>query len=414
MMSDVCKHCVNAPCLEVCPTGSIVRTEFDTVYIQEPVCNGCRDCITACPFGVIHVSAEKHIAQKCTFCYDRLQNGLVPACAQACPTRSIQFGPIAELKQRAEQRVKQFHGPGAERGLSLWGRHEDPGRPERVLFADGPARDLRAAFRGASAGSQPVGLAGVAQGDRGVTDIALGAFVSFGRSEERSPPRRGRGGLAMNREINTCVADPGWHGLIIWYFFLGGIAAGAYVMAALADLFGDADDRPGVRVAYYLAFPLVCVCGLLLIVDLGRPERFWHMMIQSNTGWPMFKWWSPMSAGSWALSAFGMFSFASFVGVLAEDGWLGLRRFSPLASRLRTGWTGRLFAPGRLAFGFLPGIVHRSLAAGKQPADLVQHHLDGSTLSGLLGIDGHRHDGLARSLASARCAGDRDRQPRAA
>ena len=87
MMSDVCKHCVNAPCLEVCPTGSIVRTEFDTVYIQEPVCNGCRDCITACPFGVIHVSAEKHIAQKCTFCYDRLQNGLVPACAQACPTR---------------------------------------------------------------------------------------------------------------------------------------------------------------------------------------------------------------------------------------------------------------------------------------------------------------------------------------
>ncbi len=112
-MSDVCKHCVNAPCLEVCPTGSIVRTEFDTVYIQEPVCNGCRDCIAACPFGVIHVSAEKHIAQKCTFCYDRLQNGLVSACAQACPTRSIQFGPIAELKQRALDRVGQLHGQGA-------------------------------------------------------------------------------------------------------------------------------------------------------------------------------------------------------------------------------------------------------------------------------------------------------------
>ena len=92
MMSDVCKHCVNAPCLEVCPTGAIVRTEFDTVYIQEPVCNGCRDCIAACPFGVIHVSVSKHVAQKCTFCYDRLQNGLTPACAQACPTASIQFG----------------------------------------------------------------------------------------------------------------------------------------------------------------------------------------------------------------------------------------------------------------------------------------------------------------------------------
>ncbi|MGE3818706.1 MAG: 4Fe-4S dicluster domain-containing protein [Isosphaeraceae bacterium] len=113
MMSDVCKHCVNAPCLEVCPTGSIIRTEFDTVYIQEPVCNGCRDCIAACPFGVIHVSAEKRVAQKCTFCYDRLQNGLVPACAQACPTASIQFGPIDELRDRANQRVERLHALGA-------------------------------------------------------------------------------------------------------------------------------------------------------------------------------------------------------------------------------------------------------------------------------------------------------------
>src|SRR3954463_14276604 len=113
MMSDVCKHCVNAPCLEVCPTGAIIRTEFDTVYIQEPVCNGCRDCIAACPFGVIHVSAEKHIAQKCTLCYDRLKNGLVPACAQACPTASIQFGPIEELRRRAAGRVEQLHGLGA-------------------------------------------------------------------------------------------------------------------------------------------------------------------------------------------------------------------------------------------------------------------------------------------------------------
>src|SRR6266542_2440720 len=114
MMSDVCKHCVNAPCLEVCPSGSIIRTEFDTVYIQEPVCNGCRDCISACPFGVIHVSAEKHIAQKCTFCYDRLQNGLTPACAQACPTKSIQFGPIDELRDAAKRRVAQLHGLGAK------------------------------------------------------------------------------------------------------------------------------------------------------------------------------------------------------------------------------------------------------------------------------------------------------------
>jgi formate-dependent nitrite reductase membrane component NrfD len=172
----------------------------------------------------------------------------------------------------------------------------------------------------------------------------------------------------MNQELNTSVADPQWHWLIIWYFFLGGIAAGAYVMAALVDLFGDQEDRAGVRVAYYIAFPLVSICGLLLIVDLGRPERFWHMMIQSNTGWPMLKWWSPMSAGSWALAAFGAFSFASFAGALAEDGWLGMQRFSPLAARLRTGLTGRLFAlGGSLAAFFVGSYTGVLMTASNQP-----------------------------------------------
>src|SRR6266581_4179127 len=105
MMSDVCKHCANAPCLEVCPTGAILRTEFDTVYINGPACNGCRDCVSACPYGVIHMHGTRGVAQKCTFCYDRLRNGLPPACAQACPTESIRFGPIDQLKKKAAARV---------------------------------------------------------------------------------------------------------------------------------------------------------------------------------------------------------------------------------------------------------------------------------------------------------------------
>jgi formate dehydrogenase iron-sulfur subunit len=108
MMSDVCKHCVDAPCLEVCPTGAILRTEFDTVYINEPACNGCRDCVSACPFGVIHMSERSHVAQKCTFCYDRLKHNLTPACAQACPTQSIRFGKITELKRIAQDRLTQL------------------------------------------------------------------------------------------------------------------------------------------------------------------------------------------------------------------------------------------------------------------------------------------------------------------
>jgi len=112
MMSDVCKHCVQAGCLEVCPTGAIIRTEFDTVVIQSDVCNGCRDCIAACPFGVIDINAVSGTAQKCTLCYDRISVGLEPACSKACPTDSIQFGPISELRERARRRVEQLHAQG--------------------------------------------------------------------------------------------------------------------------------------------------------------------------------------------------------------------------------------------------------------------------------------------------------------
>jgi formate dehydrogenase iron-sulfur subunit len=124
MMSDVCKHCVRAPCLEVCPTGAIIRTEFDTVVIQSDVCNGCRVCIAACPFGVIDINPASDTAQKCTLCYDRLQAGLEPACSKACPTDSIRFGPIRELKQQAEARVRQLHELGESRA-HLYGADDE-------------------------------------------------------------------------------------------------------------------------------------------------------------------------------------------------------------------------------------------------------------------------------------------------
>jgi formate dehydrogenase iron-sulfur subunit len=123
MMSDVCKHCQQASCMEVCPTGAIIRTEFDTVFIQPDVCNGCRDCIAACPYNVIGMDEQNHVAQKCTLCYDRLQGGLEPACAKACPTQSIQFGPLDELRQRADKRIDTLHEQGVSEAR-LYG-HDD-------------------------------------------------------------------------------------------------------------------------------------------------------------------------------------------------------------------------------------------------------------------------------------------------
>jgi formate dehydrogenase iron-sulfur subunit len=114
MMSDVCKHCGNAPCLEACPTGAIFRTEFDTVVVQQDICNGCGYCVPACPFGVVEVSLVDGKAHKCTLCYDRMKGGLEPACAKACPTNSIQFGELSELHDRANKRVASLHEQGAE------------------------------------------------------------------------------------------------------------------------------------------------------------------------------------------------------------------------------------------------------------------------------------------------------------
>jgi formate dehydrogenase iron-sulfur subunit len=126
MSSDVCKHCTTAACLDVCPTGSLFRTEFGTVVVQEDICNGCGYCVPACPYGVIDRREEDGRAWKCTMCYDRIGDGLEPACAKACPTDSIQFGPLDELRERAAGRVSELRSDGVE-DARLYGENPDDG-----------------------------------------------------------------------------------------------------------------------------------------------------------------------------------------------------------------------------------------------------------------------------------------------
>jgi len=132
MSSDVCKHCTHAACLDVCPTGALFRTEFDTVVVQNDICNGCGYCVPACPYGVIErrdgPSGDDAVglAQKCTLCYDRLGEGMEPACAQACPTNSIQFGDLDELRERAAGRLDMLVEAGAP-NAQLYGHNPDDG-----------------------------------------------------------------------------------------------------------------------------------------------------------------------------------------------------------------------------------------------------------------------------------------------
>ncbi|WCB92193.1 ferredoxin [Baekduia alba] len=194
-MSDVCKHCTNAGCMDACPTGALIRTEFETVIVQQDVCNGCGYCIPSCPFGVIDRDHVDGRAAKCTLCYDRLEDGLEPACAKACPTDSIQFGPYDELVDLASRRVAKLHERGVD-GAYLYGAGdaddeqiagglgafflltEPPERFGLPATADSPIQDSVV----------PATLAAVGAGLAAAAAVA----VAF-----KLPPRKGRGGGAL-------------------------------------------------------------------------------------------------------------------------------------------------------------------------------------------------------------------------
>jgi formate dehydrogenase iron-sulfur subunit len=170
MSSDVCKHCTHAGCLDVCPTGALFRTEFGTVVVQGDICNGCGYCVPACPYGVIDQRKDDGRVFKCTMCYDRLTDGLMPACATACPTQSIQFGNLDELQARADARLETLKSQGVE-SARLYGRDEDDGvggagaffllldEPEVYGLPPDPVvttRDLPAMWRAAAKGAAMV------------------------------------------------------------------------------------------------------------------------------------------------------------------------------------------------------------------------------------------------------------------
>ena len=381
LMSDVCKHCVHAACLEVCPTGAIIRTEFDTVVIQSNACNGCRDCIAACPFGVIDINPVSGTAQKCTLCYDRLQGGMEPACSKACPTKSIQFGTIRELREQSTETGRATAPDRREPGVPVRRGREDAGRTQLVLSAGGQAGSVRTAARPEDAHTQSGAVLAVCRAGRHPGRI--GGHLQFPQSRRR----RRRGGAAMNPAPSSTwfSAPPDWGWLIVLYFFVGGLAGGSYFLAALIDLLGRREDRPLARLGYYIAFPCIALSGLLLTLDLTRPLRFWHMLIESNTYRPMFKYWSPMSIGSWALLIFGFFTFLSFLGALAEDE--RIRVAGVLADCVRRRPLGIVIAAIGGVAGLLCGQLHRRPARGDEPSDLVRHASAGHAVRRLGGID---------------------------
>jgi polysulfide reductase chain C len=162
------------------------------------------------------------------------------------------------------------------------------------------------------------------------------------------------------------VQPPHWEWYIVGYFFLAGLAGGSYTLSTMLRLWGTPRDEGVARLGFLIAFPLVVVCGILLTIDLGQPLRFWHMMINTTPGetGPNFKYWSPISLGTWALLLFGVFSFVSFLEALALEGRIRL----PAISRALSGSAGRVFdVIGSLVALFLASYTGVVLSVSNQP-----------------------------------------------
>ncbi len=342
MSSDVCKHCTHAACLDVCPTGSLFRTEFGTVVVQEDICNGCGYCVPACPYGVIDQRKHDGRAFKCTLCYDRLKEGQTPACAQACPTESIQYGEVDELRERAAARVEELHDQGRRRGPALRRRPRRRGRRGRgVLPAPRRAGGLRPAARPDRDDPRPGrDVAPRRSGRPSPSPVSAPPRSWVGRSPggRAGEPGRAVDGAGADLRVllrpsdpqGTDLEDPRRPDLPV------DRRGRRWLGAARRGCRAERSARVSSASPGSAAAGGAVVGTVALVHDLGRPERFLNML-------RVFKPTSPLSVGSYILAP-----FSSFAGAAAASHVTGV------APRL--GPAGR---PGRGRLRAAAGHLHR-------------------------------------------------------
>ena len=163
------------------------------------------------------------------------------------------------------------------------------------------------------------------------------------------------------------VVAPHWEWYILLYFFFAGLSGGAFVIGTMLRLFGGRADFAASRLGFLISFPLLLICPILLTIDLGQPTRFWHMLVDSATGTPVFKPYSPMSLGVWGLTLFGLFSFVMFLGAIGEGGYLRWRVLAG-AGRTMDSALGIVFMVIGAIFGlFVAAYTGVLLAVSNQP-----------------------------------------------
>lgn len=315
-----CNHCTDAPCVKICPTKALYKRDDGIVDFDRDRCIGCKSCMQGCPYDAIYIDEDTHTAAKCNFCAHRVDQGLEPACVVVCPTHSIWVGDLDDATSGISRLVNG-------NATSVRSPEQNTGPNVFYLGADRAVLEpLDAPVDQTYIWSQP---------DAHRSEVSAGL-----RSDVASAPRT---------TYNTAHPRP-WGWRVTTYLWTKGVAAGALLTAALAMVFGADLGVLGTVVAPVMALTFLAATGVLLVVDLKRPERFLYIFLKPNpTSWLFW--------GSVALAAFGgVATLWLALGIAGEAGWSdaatwldAARWLAVPAAMLAAGYTGFLFgqAEGR-------------------------------------------------------------------
>jgi len=277
-----CNHCDDAPCVEICPVSALFTRSDGIVDFDNRRCISCKACTQACPYDAIYIDPIDHTAAKCNYCTHRVDIGLEPACVIVCPEHAIIAGdmdnPETEISRLLSRETVSVRKP-------------EKGTNPKLFYIDGDKVSLDPTET-----SQREDYMWSSQ-SRGV-----GKFAKFADEKKAlSALNKGENSEDDRRKARRVYDAPSkgimWGWEVSAYILTKAISAGAFLLPFSAGFFIEVPERIKLT-GILIALVFISVTGLLLIKDLGRPERFLYVLLRPQ-------WRSWLTRGAYIITSYG-------------------------------------------------------------------------------------------------------------